>query len=291
MRQLWTSIALCLGLLATVAAEAQQAKPAPAPQARPIHAGSPIPNAPLLQRPAWVGRVEHQLWDCVVSNGVLQARLEHGRVTVMQHGKLPDIVQRPDEGYSIQSENGVRTDRYEQTTDDEATFLVECVSDGRLTMRRNSTATPAEPAVEYLQIPDGPVSLSMEFAGVRKVYQAPSLWHLALAHPEECRQHLLPLLAAFFPCCKLLGETAWVQNELLAEAEVCDILSRQRLRELISQLGDNHFAKREAADRQLRARRMGNVAPVACRPPGTRCRAAVSHPPHSRSVLCRSCRL
>ena len=105
--------------------------------------------------------------------------------------------------------------------------------------------------MEYLQIPDGPVSLSGEFAGVRKVYQAPSLWHLAMAHPEECKQHLFPLLG-FLPVLQRIEQTSSVENELLAEAAVHEIPSRQRLRELIRQLGDDHFAKREAADRQLR---------------------------------------
>ena len=86
-----------------------------------------------------------------------------------------------------------------------------------------------------------------------KVYQAPGVWHLALLHRKDCEEHLFPLLTEFFRCGEPLQQTAAIERELLSEAEVGDIPSRQHLTELIRQLGDDHFAQREAADRQLRS--------------------------------------
>ena len=88
------------------------------------------------------------------------ALVELGRVTVVQHGPMDGMMADPSrEAYSVQSNNGVRTDHYELTTD-AARFVVECVSDGRLTVRRENNKKSPDPSVEYLQIPDGPISLA-----------------------------------------------------------------------------------------------------------------------------------
>ena len=75
---------------------------------------------------------------------------------------------------------------------------------------------------------------------------------MALLHPDECNRQLFPLLAGFFRCCRVLQQMNSVEETLLADATASDIASRQRLKELVQQLGDDHFANREAAERQLR---------------------------------------
>ena len=52
-------------------------------------------------------------------------------------------------------------------------------------MHRDRINRSSEPSVEYLQIPDEPISFSLGDASARRVYPAPSLWHLALAHPRR----------------------------------------------------------------------------------------------------------
>ena len=236
VRHLWMSIALCPGLLWTSAAAAQQKNPVPI---RTV-----LPRSQLHQ---------HPLWDYQLCNHGLNASLVLGRVKVEQLCPFEQPVIPPGELYTVDWKDHRRTDCYEQTTKD-ARFFVKCVSDGRLIVRRDSNKKSPAPSVEYLQISDEPVSFSLGDGGARKVYQAPSLWHLAVARPKECRQHLFPLLASFFPDCRwLLIESASVEQTLLSEAAGGGIVSRQRLMELVQQLGDDHFAKREAADRQLRA--------------------------------------
>ena len=67
---------------------------------------------------------------------VLSSSIVLGRVAVVQQETFRGGRRPPSgEAYSVQLKNGVRTDRYEQNTA-EARFVVECVSDGRLTVRR-----------------------------------------------------------------------------------------------------------------------------------------------------------
>ena len=134
---------------------------------------------------------------------------------------------------------------------------------GRLTMRRDRINRSSEPSVEYLQIPDEPISFSLGDASAEGCIEPPSLWHLALAHPDECKQHLFPLLANHFTCCyRLPQRAAAVEAELLRVVAHDEILSRQQITELIGQLGDYHFAQREAADRRLRGLGMWISSPL-----------------------------
>jgi len=145
----------------------------------------------------------------------------------------------------------VRTDRYEQTTGDAR--LVVSAPATAMSVRRESGKKSREPSLEYLQIPGRPVSMSLGDAGARKVYQAASLWHLALADPDDFHKDLFPLLYGFFPRCRVLEIRRFIEEDLLSEAAtVGDVPSPQRVTELVRQLDDDHFAKREAADRQLR---------------------------------------
>ena len=158
---------------------------------------------------------------------------------------------RAKEHFTVQLKNHVRISHYEQSTEKAGSWSSGIPTASWPCARPRKNAS--EPSIEYLQIPNKSVSFSLGEAGKRKVFQAPTLWHLALAHPEECKLHLFPLLAGFFPCCQeLLLSADQVEGHLLSEAATNVIPSRERLAELIRQLGDDHFAKREAADRQLR---------------------------------------
>ena len=102
-------------------------------------------------------------------------------------------------------------------------------------------------------MPDGTVALSVGRAGAQKRYRAPSLWQLALAYPDAYKRHLFPLLTSSFRSCWALSQTLALETELLNWAAASKVPNRQRLTELIQQLGDDHFATREAADRELHA--------------------------------------
>ena len=93
----------------------------------------------------------------------------------------------------------------------------------------------------------------MELAQAPRHYTGASLWHLWLAEPEVCRQHLLPLLEALRPDWRLKERVAQIEEELLKAAAAGQLPDRQGWTALVAQLSDDRFSKREAADRELRA--------------------------------------
>lgn len=74
-----------------------------------------------------------------------------------------------------------------------------------------------------------------------------------IVRPQECKEHLLPILEQLKPDWKLT-ETADKVEERLIQGMVRDVAAeRARWTELVAQLGDDQFSRREAADRALRA--------------------------------------
>ena len=159
----------------------------------------------------------------------------------------------------MRQEGGEETISYEQISP-AGSFFVESYSDGRFAVRRDRGEKSSEPPLQFLQVPDGPVSLTVGRGSSRKVYQAASLWHLALACPRSadstCFHYWQPFRAATI--CR--GPSRRLKTTFGRGTAPSDISSRQRLKELVEQLGENQFAKRQAAERELRRdRRVGRV--------------------------------
>ncbi len=115
-------------------------------------------------------------------------------------------------------------------------------------------------ALDFRQAPGEPVVLKLGTGPGQQVLRAADLWRLAIGHPAECRQHLLPLLDMLRPGSKLADAVAEVETKLLEGAGGEAVAQRARLAVLVRQLGDDSFARREAADRELRA--AGHAATV-----------------------------
>jgi hypothetical protein len=92
------------------------------------------------------------------------------------------------------------------------------------------------------------------------VFRTRNLWQLLLTQPNECQQYLVPLLEMLRPNWNLAETTTRVEERLLQEANGDGDASRVRWAGLVTQLGDESFAKREAADRALRT---GNASAIA----------------------------
>ncbi len=149
--------------------------------------------------------------------------------------------------------NGATGSVHCERTNAEEQFTMELASDGRFSIHRTpkngSTALP----IQFVQAPGEPISLTVGPEGKQTVYRASTLWHLLLTQREPCRQHLLPTLETV-PGCEQIATTATaVESELLKAANTGKLPDRQHWNDLVQQLGDNQFAKREAADRLLRA--------------------------------------
>ena len=86
----------------------------------------------------------------------------------------------------------------------------------------------------------------------QQVFRAADLWRLLLAQPQQCQQHVFPLLAMLRPDLKLAEMVPSVEQHLLDGARENAASASARWAALVEQLADDCFAKREAADRALR---------------------------------------
>jgi hypothetical protein len=156
------------------------------------------------------------------------------------------------ERISIQNNGPNLTLDYERTTKQEK-LVVQMSSTGHATVRRtpegaSSTTIP----FEYRQQPGEPLRWTIGPPGAERKFEGPSLWHLALLDPELCKKHLFPALQILKSEWNLEKMTADLEAALLKIAGGSENPDAQKWAALVRQLGDERFAVREAADRQLR---------------------------------------
>ena len=110
-------------------------------------------------------------------------------------------------------------------------------------------------AIVYLQEPRGDILLSVQSAdGPPCEYRSPSLWHLLLAHPAACEQHLVEVLKMLRPDWQVEIESALVRATLLQGLAESQATSRKEVELLVQQLADREYSIRQRADRELRSR-------------------------------------
>ena len=116
--------------------------------------------------------------------------------------------------------------------------------------RGKSTFVP----MEYSQAPGRKITLSLGDGDRRQTFSGNELWHLLFERPQECEQHLLPLLDSLHPGWRLAETAKAVEGQMLYVVNRKEaVRRRERWEKLVGQLGDDSYAKREAADRALRA--------------------------------------
>jgi hypothetical protein len=129
----------------------------------------------------------------------------------------------------------------------------------RLTIRRSAIDATNSPEVCYVQPDRGDVTLLVASDPPRKL-SAASLWHLALAEPEACREHLFPLLESLRPTWRL-GEQASAIEAAVFGAEIDKILVQTaHWQRAVDDLASADFRTRQAADRELRTSGQAVVA-------------------------------
>lgn len=196
-----------------------------------------------------------RLLDPSRGGGPVQFRIVSGRVT-MSVARLG--------GYSTSTTSGGRTERLTVGTNGAEPVLsykslspserltIEATGSHRLVIQRSPEGTSAIVPIEYAQTANEPVTLAVGPAEQQQTYRAASLWHLLLAEPDVCRQHLAPLLKVLHKDWDLLKAVEEMEAALLAPASAQELPDRRRWAALVEQLGDSRFSQREAADRQLR---------------------------------------
>jgi hypothetical protein len=156
------------------------------------------------------------------------------------------------EKLAIRPDGNQSTVEYEANLADETLhFSVRDTS--RLQIHRATRGPSKGVSVEFLQTPSQPLTLTVRGEGQPKVYRADGLWQLLVVEPEVSRQHLTPLLELLRPEWRLADKASEVEEELLQSAASGKLPDRQRWEALVKQLADDRFARREAADRELRA--------------------------------------
>ena len=111
--------------------------------------------------------------------------------------------------------NGIAGSMHYERTSPRERLAVEIFSEGRLILRHTDLGKSPQPPVEFAQLPDEPLSLTVGTSGKQTVYRAPTLWHLLIEEPAVSRRQLLPLLEVL-PCCGQITQTAdGVEGELL----------------------------------------------------------------------------
>ncbi len=164
------------------------------------------------------------------------------------------------ESLSIRNENGQYVLTYERPTNEDQLTIEVAASGDRVIFRRTPRAGSAVLAVEFKQLANEKITLTLGSGTGQRVFRTRSLWQLLLTQPKECQQHLLPLLEMSRPNWNLAETAAHVEERLLQEASGDGAASRARWATLVTQLGDESFAKREAADRALRTGNAGAIA-------------------------------
>lgn len=210
---------------------------------------------------AWIAVGETQARDTLLSQlvksngGWLRVNLTDGRLSLnvwpIRQSERRKSGGGTKEIIKIRQENGQPSLNYQLTNHDQR-LTIKLKGDGAQ-LRRVPRGKSKAVAVELRQSPKEQTVLTIGSGDDQQVFHAADLWRLFVEQPKPCRQHLFPLLAMLRPDWKLDEMTAAVERSLLESVQENTITDHARWATLVEQLGDDRFAKREAADRTLRA--------------------------------------
>jgi hypothetical protein len=192
----------------------------------------------------------------VVRSGMVQFRVVTGRVSL--NGSRVGPIQTANnfeklDSLSIQSDyNGDIVMSYNWSNSNRQ-LSIEVSNVSKVRIRYSGKGDDTQIPVEFYQPLQAKTVLKIGPEGKQQIYSAPNIWHLFLAYPAETKQYLVPLLELLHPNWKLSESAATLESELLRKAGNKETSDRKRWTALVEQLGDDGFAKRQAADRAIRA--------------------------------------
>ena len=189
--------------------------------------------------------------------GLLQTGVVSGRITVlslrMRPSPLTAKADANEEHLLIRAAGNESVLTYVQPTPQQRITVEIYANSNRVRIRIEPQGTGTAVPVEFTQPAVGPLTLTVGIKGGQREYRGASLWHLFIAHGKVCRESLAPLLAlidARNDAAKMAGE---IEEGLVEMARVQESPDRRRWDGLVAQLHDEKYARREAADRELRA--------------------------------------
>lgn len=202
----------------------------------------PMPPVPMLDQ---LVRSEHLVFEVVLGQVTLTGSGLGGRNT---------SATGPDRSESLQmrvTQNETQLN-YQLSIPAEV-FSVTVSGTQAVQVQRTPRNAASFAAIAYVQRPGRPVVLSVGSDDARWSIEAPTLWHLMLAAPDRCREHLLPMLGSLGPNWDLEQAARAIEEGMLQGTTGEALAERARWSKLVAQLADDAFARREAADRDLRA--------------------------------------
>jgi hypothetical protein len=203
--------------------------------------GEELPQARLVSKNRWAR------FELVLGRIRAVSLLGGQRQCVQNHGPADEI----SETLAINTDAEIPVIRYE-LLDGVQSLRIEVIDQTEIEIVREARDGLSVPTVRYSQPTHGPVQLSLEQGEVSRTIEASSLWHVFLAEPELCREHLLPILQPLNP--------GWRLEEAIerTEARLCstsdgETVPRKRVVQLIARIDAADFRTRRNADRELRA--------------------------------------
>ena len=210
--------------------------------AAPAVQAEPMPPVPLLDQ---MVQGEHLKFDIVTGRIALTSGgLGTRNTSSTGHNRTESLQMR-----IAQNDIQLSYQRNIPTED----FSIRVSGEQAIHMQRNPKGKAAFPPLAYIQKPGRPVLLTIGSDEALTVIEAPSLWHLLLTDPERCRRYLLPMLDVLDRAWDLQRTSQLVEQGLLRGEPSTVVAARRRWQELVVELADDSFARREAADRELRA--------------------------------------
>jgi hypothetical protein len=157
------------------------------------------------------------------------------------------------ESMSVRTNQGQTTLNYERISIREHVKISVAGSTAKASVSRLPRGSSSFVPMEFDQTPGEKTKLTLGTGDHRQVYRATDLWRLAIVHPKQCQDHLFPVLDLLRTDRKLNAVVARIETSLLAHATEDTTAGDTRWAAMVKQLGDDQFARREAADRALRA--------------------------------------
>jgi hypothetical protein len=179
-----------------------------------------------------------------------RVNLQGAQVGPIQTG--PPVSTNRKDQLNIRTENGETSMTYEWLNAKDQ-FTIDACGSVRVCVRRVPKNDPQGTTVEFAQKPQGKSVLTLETEGKQQVLAGDSLWHLFILYPDQARRYLAPLMQTLQPSWKLAETADAIEKELLRNADNTLVLDRSNWSRWVAQLGDENFARRQAADRALRA--------------------------------------
>lgn len=200
------------------------------------------------QRPGWL----------LAAQPVVKVQLVQGRISVAALEVLPSTqaaAQTADgreEILRMQTTPGGASINY-TLTDAHAVLTFDVQQGNDVRIRRRPRGEAGGAAIDYRQLPRGPVHLEVNEGQGKREWRGLSLWHLLLIHGEPTRTHLTPLVEVLRPGVRVNQLAEDVRRALFVAAEAPALPSRDDVTRLVRQLDSPEYRQRQAADRALRA--------------------------------------